>query len=147
MNENPLPESASWGKQCDPTGICFNGPNTVWCTGSPDTGGCYGGGVGFFGIANKTRAEIHASTEKFYGPWVKDANKKIIGLKLISAGMLAAAGLQAGDVLTGIGKFLFSDPQQRETILNWNLTDTNLIIKFLRDDVPLKGEIVNPRFI
>lgn len=144
MSGDPLPEG-SWGKQCDPeTGICFNGAKTVWCAGNPDTGGCYGGGVGLYGIGKLTRPQIHASSEKFYGPWERDNNKAIIGLKLMSTGMLDAAGLQPGDVITAIGKFNFNNEAQRNVILNWRLRDPVLNITFLRNGELMSSQFDNP---
>lgn len=147
MSGNQEPTDGSWGKQCDPaTGLCFNGPNTVWCSGGPDTGGCHGGGVGLINIMNLSREQIHASPDKFFGPWVRSKNKKILRLKLMQVGMLAAAGLQIDDEIVKIGNFNFSDPEQREVILRWNLSDRVLQITFIRDGVSHTSQFDNPRY-
>src|SRR5687768_16704571 len=95
MSDFPPEGSEQWGKECDSqTGLCFNSAKTNYCTGQQP---CSGGGVGDINITSKSPRQIAASKTKFWGTYTGEGY-----LKLIGVGMLADAGLEAGDLLTGV---------------------------------------------
>jgi hypothetical protein len=131
--------SKEWGKQCDyGVGLCFNGPPTSWCSGQHP---CIGGDVGDLGIMQKSPEEIEASTTKF----VLDKDDK-----LLEVGMLADAGLMAGDTLTGlylVGSDVLemSKEEERIRILTWDFDRPLINVLFERKGLSHTATLKNPK--
>jgi hypothetical protein len=144
MKENSGPGGEQWSKECHPaSGLCGNSVPTNWCAGQQP---CYGGGVGIVGedISKMTAAQIQANPNKFWGTYTEDGN-----LKLIGVGGLAKAGLQAGDVLTGVfavgsEPLEMSNEKDRLDILCWRFTKPLVNLTFQRGITSHTGTMKNP---
>lgn len=140
-----------WGATCGPNNQCWGGEPYEWCEAFPN--GCQRGGVGDRRIKEKRaalsskdfQATMDASQTKFFGTWT-DAG----GLLLEEVGMLAAAGLQPGDVLTGAftvgGKTLdMADPDDRKKILTWQFKSDLVNLIYERNNTSLTRTMKNPK--
>jgi hypothetical protein len=127
-----------WSKEChQSTGLCGNSLPTNYCTGQQP---CSGGSVGDLGIMGKTAAEIDASQTKFWGPHTKEG-----GIELVGVGMLAAAGLQPGDILIAVEGFRFSERNDRRTILTWQFYTEKIAVTFIRKGRMHSSSMDNPK--
>jgi hypothetical protein len=140
-----------WGCHCSQSfGRCGGGDPTEWCEEYPG-GGCDGGSVGDLNLMENfnalSRADfqalMEASTTKFWGKWSPK------GLVLEEVGILKEAGLQKGDILTGIDELqrqqYASFKDSSHYILKWMFESADLTITFLRNGAALVGEMKNPK--
>lgn len=126
-----------WSKEChQSSGLCGNSQPTNWCSGQQP---CSGGSVGDLGIMSKTPQEIDESDTKFWGTHADG------GLKLIGVGMLAAAGLQEGDILVAVEAFRMANRFDRQTILTWQFYTDKVSVTFIRKGRLHSSSMVNPK--
>lgn len=140
------------GVDCGPLKDCGN-PNPLAMCETDGQGNCSEWIQGDMGIMEKFDAlsaddfhlAMEASTTRFFGKENKDGN-----LVLEHVGMLKAAGLVKGDVLTGVVEVVkgetstYTMESHQEKILSWPFESGLLNIKFKRAGLSHSASMKNP---
>jgi hypothetical protein len=128
-------KGAGWVCECDTEGNCSEQP-----VGEPELWNLFGKLP-----PEEFAKRMDASTMKFFGKLYKEGN-----LILDKVGCLADAGLQSGDVLTGVfvvGEDALEMSREEDwlKILTWQFTKPLINVLYERDNLSLSGTMKNPK--